>query len=147
MAERFFNLEEAEELLPALEALLNRAMKNKKIVEAVDEEIAGLRKQVMWMGGVLLDHDGLGRRKSQKDDSLSQLKAALEEIEAIGCLVKDLDMGLVDFPCLSNNREIYLCWKLGEPRIGFWHNVDEGFRGRKPLDQEFLKGIQGAAPN
>ncbi len=147
MAERFFNLEEAEKLLPMLEALLNKAMENKKAIDTVETEMAGVRNRIMLTGGMLPDNESLSRRKSQKDDSASQLKAALQQIAASGCLVKDLDMGLVDFPCLFDNREIYLCWKLGEPRIGFWHNVDEGFRGRKPLDQELLKGLQGAPPN
>lgn len=147
MAERFFNLEEAEKLLPMLEVLLNRAMENKKAMDAVETEMAGVRNRIMLTGGMLPDHESLSRRKSQKDDLASQLKAALQEIAASGCLVKDLEMGLVDFPCLFNNREIYLCWKLGEPRICFWHDVDEDFRGRKPLDQGLLRGLQGAQPN
>jgi hypothetical protein len=52
--------------------------------------------------------------------------------------VKDLDIGLVDFPTVFRGVEVCLCWKLGEPRIGYWHGAEEGFRGRKPIDQDFL---------
>jgi hypothetical protein len=57
--------------------------------------------------------------------------------------VKDLDIGLVDFPTTFNGVEVYLCWKLGEPGIEFWHGVEEGFRGRKPIDREFLENHRG----
>ena len=62
------------------------------------------------------------------------LKSALEKIQATGCVVKDLDIGLLDFPAMINDEEVYLCWRLGEERIRFWHRQDEGFAGRKPLD-------------
>ena len=51
-----------------------------------------------------------------------------------GCIIKDLDVGLLDFPSVIDNEEVYLCWKLGEDRIRFYHRQDEGFAGRKPLD-------------
>jgi len=59
------------------------------------------------------------------------------QLQDLGCLVKDLDTGLVDFPALFRGQEVYLCWKLGEPSIEFWHGVDEGFRGRKAIDSDF----------
>lgn len=142
MAERFFDLEQAEKFLPVLEQLLHSAMENKKAMEAADEVMTQVRNRIMIMGGITLDHQSLSQLQSQKEDSQVRLNKALQEITENGCLVKDLDMGLVDFPCLVGNRQIYLCWKLGEPKIGFWHNVDEGYPGRKPLDQEFLKGVQ-----
>ena len=142
MADRFFNLEEAEKLIPTLEQLLNTAMESKKTMEAVDAMLAQVKSRIMVMGGLTLDHQNLSQIKSRKDDSATHLKDVLQQITDSGCLVKDLDIGLVDFPCLVNNREIYLCWKLGEPKIGFWHNVEEGFPGRKPLDPEVLKGMQ-----
>ena len=59
----------------------------------------------------------------------------MNKIQETGCVVKDLDEGLVDFPSLIEGEEVYLCWKLGEEHIDFWHGVDEGFAGRKPLDE------------
>ena len=54
-------------------------------------------------------------------------------IEALGCVVKDIDLGLVDFPSMRDDEPIYLCWKLGEPKVAYWHGADEGFSARKPL--------------
>ena len=62
------------------------------------------------------------------------VKQAVEKVQEFGCLVKDLDIGLIDFPTLLKGEEVYLCWKLGEAGIRFWHGVQEGFRGRKPID-------------
>jgi hypothetical protein len=59
--------------------------------------------------------------------------------------VKDLDTGLVDFPTLFRGQEVYLCWKLGEASIEFWHSVDEGFRGRKAIDRDFRDHLAGDA--
>jgi len=64
-------------------------------------------------------------------------------VQEIGCLIKDIDVGLVDFPTSLRGVEVYLCWKLGESGISFWHGVDEGFRGRKPIDKDFLDNHQG----
>ena len=64
-------------------------------------------------------------------------------MQAIGCVVKDLDIGLIDFPTEFRGEEVYLCWKLGEPRIEFWHGVEEGFRGRKAIDQDFRDHHRG----
>ena len=147
MAERFFNLEEAEKLLPAIERLLQAAIESKKTVEAVETEMSQVRGRIMLLGGMLPEHSVLSQRKLKKDESFTQLQGTLQEIAANGCLVKDLDIGLVDFPCLMDDREIYLCWKLGEPKIGFWHDVEEGFGGRKPLDKEFLDRINRPRPN
>jgi hypothetical protein len=57
--------------------------------------------------------------------------------------VKDLELGLLDFPTLYRGKEVCLCWRLGEPEIAFWHEVDEGYKGRKPIDQAFLENHRG----
>ena len=57
----------------------------------------------------------------------------MEQVQSFGCLIKDLDVGLIDFPTLYRGEEVYLCWKLGEDGIEFWHGVSEGFRGRKKI--------------
>lgn len=79
------------------------------------------------------------RRRAERDKSLQDTKDALAEMEAIGVQVKDLDKGLLDFPCLIDGRTVLLCWKLGEKEIGFWHSIEDGFAGRKPLDPRFGK--------
>jgi hypothetical protein len=84
--------------------------------------------------------------RARRDTSAVALKEALETIEGTGALVKDLDMGLIDFLSLYRGREVCLCWKLGEDSIQFWHGTDEGFRGRKPIDEDFLKKHRGEGP-
>jgi len=66
------------------------------------------------------------------------MKTNVEKILSTGCLIKDLDIGLLDFPAIVNNEEVYLCWKLGEDRIRYYHRQDEGYSGRKPLDPRDL---------
>ena len=65
-------------------------------------------------------------------DHLSELR---EELEEIGCELKDFELGLVDFPSMREDREVHLCWKLGESQIGFWHEAAAGFKGRQPIDE------------
>lgn len=140
MTNRFFNLQEAEKLLPVLETLLTAAINTKKKLEVLDAEFNGLNQRILFQGGVLVDYAKMAGLKMEKDTSVNQLQEALQQIESQGCLIKDLDIGLIDFPCLVNQQEIYLCWKLGEPSIGFWHNTDEGFAGRKPIDEQVIEG-------
>jgi hypothetical protein len=64
----------------------------------------------------------------------SEIVRLIHRIEALGCIVKDIDLGLVDFPSMRNGEPVYLCWKAGEPRIAHWHGTDEGFSERKPID-------------
>jgi hypothetical protein len=87
------------------------------------------------------------RAERDRRDKLAQrLKSAIEQMQEFGCVVKDLDTGLVDFPTLFRGVEVYLCWKLGESRIEYWHGMEEGFRGRKAIDKDFLENHRGDPP-
>ena len=90
-------------------------------------------------GGMRVDREGHLAARTRRDSSAAGLKEALERVEQAGALVKDLDIGLIDFLTLYRGREVCLCWKLGEDRIAFWHSTEEGFRGRREIDQDFLK--------
>lgn len=140
MPQRFFKLQEAEQLLPLLEKLLNAAIGEKKKLEELETQFAGVAQRILLQGGVLVDHSKIAGLNVEKSKSVSALRDALQQIESSGCLIKDLDTGLIDFPFLLGKREVYLCWKLGEPSIGFWHDTDEGFAGRKPIDKGMLEG-------
>ena len=72
----------------------------------------------------------------------SKIKDALAEIEATGVLVKDLEIGLLDFPCQVEDQTILLCWKLGEKTIAHWHGTDEGYRFRKPIDEKITRAAK-----
>jgi hypothetical protein len=142
MAKRFTHAE-AQQLLPEVGRLLREALGAKAEYQQAEKAIQELSERVMLMGGVTIDRDRALTARSRRDAASAMLKGAIEAIQERGCLVKDLDIGLVDFPTLFKGVEVYLCWKLGEPAIEFWHGVDEGFRGRKPIDEEFLDNHRG----
>jgi hypothetical protein len=122
---RYFTLSEAEGLIPRLEALMGEIQAVKRRIEKRLEEgragsPLGTADQAILQGKV--------------DFLVAQLNVRLDEVVQLGCQPKDLEVGLVDFPARLDGREINLCWRLGERRINFWHGLDEGFSGRKPLD-------------
>ena len=146
MAKRF-TLVEAQSLIPEVDRLLRQALDAKGAYQDAEQVIHEFSEHVMMMGGVMVDRDRALEARARRDDAASRLRAAIEAVLETGCLVKDLDIGLVDFPTLLRGVEVYLCWRLGESGITFWHGVDEGFRGRKPIDQDFLDHHQGDRPH
>ncbi len=139
MSNRSFTFDEAQSLLPVLESLLRTAIDGKKLIEAVDAEFQELAHQVFLSGGLLVNIVQVARRKAEREKTIHRVKDALAEIDATGVQVKDLDIGLLDFPCEVEGRTVLLCWKLGETGITHWHGTDEGFAGRKPIDEKIAK--------
>ena len=144
---KFFTLREAEKLLPEVGAAIRDAISLKSEYEQAETEVQRTSQWIMMSGGASVNREQVLRSKSRRDTSAAQFQAAIEKIQSFGCLVKDLDIGLIDFPTSFRGQEVYLCWKLGEPGIGFWHGVEEGFRGRKKIDQDFLENHKGDLPN
>jgi hypothetical protein len=142
MAKRF-SLAEAQSLIPRVDSLLREAVSLKADYQEAEKVIQGVAQRVALMGGMIVDRDQTIEAKRRRDAVGAKLRTAIEEVQEFGCVIKDLDMGLIDFPTLLRGVEVYLCWKLGEPKIGFWHGVDEGFRGRKAIDQDFLDHHRG----
>lgn len=139
MADRSFTLAEAQSLLPILESLLRTAIDGKKLIEAVDAELQDLAHRVFLSGGLLVNIVQVARRKAEREKTIQRVKDTLAEIDATGVQVKDLDFGLLDFPCQVEGRTLLLCWKLGEKGITHWHDTSEGFAGRKPIDERIAK--------
>lgn len=137
---RTFTLAEAETLLPVLESLLRSAMQSKALIEEVDAEFESLRSRIFVNGGTFVDVEKMARRKAEKDKAIQRAKDAVAEIDAAGVQVKDLDIGLLDFPCLVDGEIVLLCWKLGEKGITHYHGTTEGFAGRKPIDGRISRG-------
>jgi hypothetical protein len=135
MSDRTFTLDEAQMLLPILESLLKQAISAKKLIESVDGELQDTAHRVFLNGGTMLNVVHLARRKAERERSIRRIKDALSEIDATGVQVKDIDIGLLDLPCKVDGEILLLCWKLGEPTITYWHGTNEGFTGRKPIDQ------------
>ncbi len=128
---KLFTLHEAEDCLPQLEQWLRTAIEAKQEAVSAEEDLQALATRVHLLGGMELNPADVAARRRVKDEGVGRFKDAMEKIEEAGCIVKDVDIGLIDFPSLRGAEEIYLCWRLGEPRIEYWHRVDEGFAGRK----------------
>lgn len=133
MAPRYFTLDEAnaalEELRPVAEEMV---AKRRELVEAQARR-AALGAQVVTNGGDLTPSD-FAEADDELESAASELARCVERIQAAGVLVKDLDQGLLDFPALREGEEILLCWRVGEPDIEYWHGLEEGFAGRKPVE-------------
>ena len=131
--ERLFTRAEAESLLPTLAPLLEelRALRQQSLQH--DAELQQLHWKARGNG-----HDGLDEAltavQRRREAVVSALGERVDRIRALGVQVKDLDAGLVDFPARREQRVVLLCWKLGEPRIGWWHELETGFAGRQPLE-------------
>jgi hypothetical protein len=134
-----FTLDEAQALLPILEALLNRAIEAKQAASELQEQMSDLSRRIFLSGGMKIDIGVVQKRKTALEALIQRVKDSLEEIDASGVQVKDLDVGLLDFPCLLEGETVLLCWKRGESRIEFWHRMDDGFRGRQPVDARFRR--------
>lgn len=140
---RYFNLLEAESFLPKVQRLLEALRDYKLSYEHADRELSQIMQRVAITGGMVPPRERVMELRAHKDASARGLKQAVAQFEEIGCLLKDLEIGLVDFPTLYRGDEVYLCWKTGEPSITFWHRVEDGFAGRKPIDSEFLSNHKG----
>lgn len=140
---RYFTLQQAEETLPDVEADIRKAIALKSSYQQAEQEWVKFSRHVTAMGGVRVDHSKVNTDMGRRESMAEQLKDAIERIQDFGVLIKDLDTGLLDFPTLFHGEEVYLCWKLGERGIRFWHGISEGFRGRKPIDREFLDNHRG----
>ncbi len=135
---RYFTVDQAQRLLPEIIEHMNRIKALREVHKQAAEEIQDIARRVVQLGGVRIDLRRLAALKHRGDSSSTHIKEAIESIQSHGCLVKDIEVGLVDFPALFKGKEVYLCWKLGERGVGYWHDMEEGFRGRKLIDREFL---------
>ena len=144
---KFFTLQQAEKILPDVETAIREAITAKADYERTESEWQSVSQRVAIMGGMRVDRARLMEQKNGQEAAARAFQQAVERVHDFGCLVKDLDIGLIDFPTLFQGEEVYLCWKLGERGIGFWHGVTEGFRGRKPIDSGFLEHHRGELPN
>ena len=139
MSTRTFTLDEAQDLLPILESLLRSAIDGKQLIESVDAEFQATAHKIFLSGGMSLNVVQLASRKAEREKTFQRVRDAMAEIDAIGVQVKDLDIGLLDFPCEVDGQVVLLCWKLGEKSITHWHDTSEGFAGRKPVDERISK--------
>lgn len=124
--ERIFTLSEANRLLPQLQSHLGAVKQGKSVLMQTREEIQRASSKAPFGGG-----SAVGVLYIQ---ALQQISANLQAIQEMGVLVKDVDMGLCDFPYLLDGRTVYLCWKLGEREIRWWHEITTSYKDRHPLE-------------
>lgn len=122
---KYFTVAEANALLPKLVTILDRIRDTQTSLGDISDKAAAIHRAVGGNGG--------GDGGPQILDRSARVAKYLKEITELGVLVKDLESGLLDFPHLREGREVFLCWKKGENKISFWHELDSGFKGRKPL--------------
>lgn len=134
-----FTLEEAHRLLPVLKLLLKRAMEARERLQQIDNGFRDLKHRILLSGGLLVDVAAAARKRAEMQKAYQEIKDTTAEINAIGVQVKDLEMGLLDFPCMVDDEIVLLCWKQGEEKIAHWHGLGEGFAGRKPIDDRIAR--------
>jgi hypothetical protein len=132
MAERHFTPEEANARLSDVRPVAEELVSHRREMAAAAAEQARLVTRIAGNGG---DFDPQEPRTLEErfEQAAAAVAGCVERLEGLGVLVKDLDRGLVDFPALHKDEEVLLCWQVGEDDVAYWHGVDEGFAGRKPL--------------
>jgi hypothetical protein len=142
---RYFTVTEAERVLPEVDRALRDALFHKAEYQAADGELNATMQRIRTAGGSRVNPGPILATRARRDASAGALREIFERMEKMGVLIKDLDIGLIDFLTRYQGREVCLCWKLGEEHIRFWHGMDEGYAGRKQIDDDFLESHRGDA--
>jgi len=127
--ENHYNLRQARALLPKIRKWLRRLVELRDEIEKYDQKLSELMAPGRDVGGDVVN---------AWVKSLVEVKAVLLEFHRRDIQIKDLDRGLIDFPSIIDDKEVFLCWELEEDDIGFWHDLDSGYAGREPLSGEEL---------
>jgi hypothetical protein len=140
---RYFTLDEAQNLIPEIDTLMDSILESKRVFDEADGELRKLNSRIMMMGGSHVHPGDILQIRSRKEGSGMALEQASAKLQSYGCLLKDAEVGLVDFPTLYHGQQVHLCWRKGEAGIEFWHGLTEGFESRKPIDAEFIANHRG----
>ncbi len=122
----------ASKALPEVKRLFSNILMHKKQAVALQEQV----EMVVQSGN---QFDQFVKKKQELNAAVSSYYKAIEQLEATGVVIKDVEQGLLDFPSRRFDKEVWLCWKFGEGEVKFWHAKDEGFMGRKPLGTDGFK--------
>jgi hypothetical protein len=145
---RTFTLEEAQSLLPVLESLLKRAIEGRRSAQTAEANLNEVAQRIYFAGGMKVNTAEVARQRAEMDTQLKRVQESIAEIDAIGVQVKDLEAGLLDFPCRVDDEVVLLCWRMGESAIEHWHTMEAGFQGRQPVDERFRRrAASGDRPN
>ena len=137
MTERLFTPAEVDALLPRLSALVETMIDRHRLASALARELRAEQERIQVSGGSRIVQSEWKARAERLDGLGIEMRGAVEAIGELGGVVKDLEMGLVDFPGrvpeMMGETTVNLCWKHGETAVRFWHGFDEGYANRKPL--------------
>lgn len=132
MPVRHFTAAEANEALPAVRPLVERLVAHRRALAETQTAHAELVARIAGNGGDI-DPKKVAALDERVTEEIAGVARCVNGIHELGAVVKDPDIGLVDFPAVRDGEEILLCWRLGEEAVEFWHGLEEGFAGRKPL--------------
>jgi hypothetical protein len=137
MSERLFTAGEINAMIPRLTDLMGEAIELHRRAHALEDALAAERERIRVSGGAMMDQRDWKARAERLDGYAIEVKQVLRKVLEMGGVIKDLEMGLVDFPGLvpqvAGTQPVNLCWKHGEDAVRFWHGFDEGYAQRKPL--------------
>jgi hypothetical protein len=136
---KIFTLDEAQSMLPLVESLLKRAIESKQAAEEIDNELSALSRRIHLAGGMTVNIGKIAAQRTAMEQHIQRARETVAEIEEIGVQLKDIDSGLLDFPCRVEDEVVLLCWKSGETAIEHWHTMESGFQGRQPIDDRFRR--------
>jgi len=132
VAERVFTVEEANALLETVRPLAERMVAHRQALARAMERQERIEGSVRGNGGGISPEEAAAAAAAVSEEA-DAVARCLDQIHRLGVVVKDLDTGLVDFPAVRGEEEIFLCWQVGEDEIRYWHGREEGFAGRKEL--------------
>jgi len=133
---KIFSVEEANRLIPYLEQALDALARSAREIAALQSEVSVLAAiESSGATSKNLDVRDLREKEARGARMLEEFRAALHDLASRGCILRDLDLGLVDFYTMARDRVVCLCWRAGETAIGHWHTTDDGFSGRRPLSE------------
>jgi hypothetical protein len=133
MAKRYFSSDQVEALIPELSRIMSELKPAHAEATSITTRLQGEQQRLSLVGGALLDRAAWQADTARLGALTETVRGGVERIAELGGITKDLALGLVDFPHLLNNEEVNLCWRHGETEVRFWHGLDEGYAGRKPL--------------
>ena len=128
---RLFTVREANELIPTLSESLRDLLAKREELQVRRRELAALEVRARSDGQEMAA--AVTQTRRALDDLMAEMNDGIDRITALGCELKDLAHGLIDFPSSRDGRRVYLCWRLGEEHVAFWHELESGFAGRQPL--------------
>jgi hypothetical protein len=132
VSQRYFTAEEANDALLEVRPLTEELVGHRRALVELQELQVSLTERIAGNGGNVEPRE-LQDIQERLDEEVAGIARCVARIHEAGALVKDLDEGLVDFPARREGVDVLLCWRLGEDEVGYWHGLDEGFSGRKPL--------------